>query len=865
MDALARLGYNRENMFSPLPMITKNIQALTSLVDENYNNQMKWQASQAQIKETLARAGNIDSQTAYNNQSLQARLKALDLENIINDNRAKVSNATIEDQIQKAKIATKQDQENLRHSENYNPIIEEEGHQKLSQAQILTEDMKSQQQRDRAALDELPMALADIPTDPSDPDFEDKLVTFYKNHPAAATNPKTSAMINLRMQAIENARNQLSSVQEANNNAKTIMAMKATGDLPGSTDVDALKKNPVLAHQTIVNGNVTATQRRISEILSAIGPTPPPELQRQVGELQNAQNRLSTILGAPDGTNQIISGAWSQFFDTNGRLNPGLEADIAGIQTYAQERVKQGLAKPMSTTISVKGIEPVNPSEIRVENVPAGREAEVTRQMQEALKSPEQRAQEAAGVQANKQVQLTSDVAKLYQSDSKLMDMAKEAARTGDWSKVTEEIRKRLPQPEAKPGTTQTGRAGTEDQLATSNNDYKFPSGAPDVMGIDRNVWANVMSEEGREFGKDGSHDSVFGLWADAPGVESAAYRAVREHGPDSLPAYNAVTSAWTQAFLSQSRPWDLNSPGLQEMVIADSQHVGGEAARRIIERMGGYPAVNAMDPAEAIRRYSELRLPIWERTNNAARVTREMHWALTHDRQLASTQEQLGAPQASAIAPQEGNRRMVPEGSAIRLVSYQPGVEGGLGEDQRYGLQSQNAPRPRLVTTDPTTVDFGDYSFDVAGTFGRHDDGTIDKSESGKGFYTNPATGKPYDVRDSKLVGARIPITDLEQVMGLDAADRKSVTSSEIARGEYQVLVATPDGTVVQMPIVDVNTDQNARGLELTYGASKLFQTRGARQLGYKIVNRNGETIAPTYGVKPSEIKGRQTYISPV
>jgi hypothetical protein len=78
-------------------------------------------------------------------------------------------------------------------------------------------------------------------------------------------------------------------------------------------------------------------------------------------------------------------------------------------------------------------------------------------------------------------------------------------------------------------------------------------------------------------------------------------------------------------------------------------------------------------------------------------------------------------------------------------------------------------------------------------------------------------------------------------------------------------VLVATPDGTVVQMPIVDVNTDPNAKGLELTYGASKLFQTRGARQLGYKIVNRNGETMAPTYGAKPSEMKGRQTYISPV
>src|SRR5258705_4729828 len=81
MDALARLGYNRENMFSPLPMITRGIQSMTSLFDENYNNQMKWQASQAQIKETLARANNIDSETDYNNQALDYRLKGLDLEN----------------------------------------------------------------------------------------------------------------------------------------------------------------------------------------------------------------------------------------------------------------------------------------------------------------------------------------------------------------------------------------------------------------------------------------------------------------------------------------------------------------------------------------------------------------------------------------------------------------------------------------------------------------------------------------------------------------------------------------------------------------------------------------------------------------
>src|SRR6266404_7777351 len=81
MHALAALGYNVENMSSPLPTMTKIAQSATSLVDNQYNQAMQWQKSKADTQEAVARANNIDSQTAYNNQALDLRLKDLDLQN----------------------------------------------------------------------------------------------------------------------------------------------------------------------------------------------------------------------------------------------------------------------------------------------------------------------------------------------------------------------------------------------------------------------------------------------------------------------------------------------------------------------------------------------------------------------------------------------------------------------------------------------------------------------------------------------------------------------------------------------------------------------------------------------------------------
>lgn len=473
MDALAKLGWNKENMASPLPGMIKTMQAASSFVDTQYNNQIQWQKAQADTKESIARAGNIDSQTEYNRRALDARIQGLDIENkkgelanLLQENKVKVDSATLDDQIAKVKIGTQQEQEKLRHDQSYNPILEEEGRQKSTQAQILTDELSGQQKRDQDALNDLPMALADLPTDASDAAFEDKLVQFYKNHPAAATNPKTKAMIDARIKAIEGARSQLSSVQEANANATELLKMKATGDLPASTNIDELKKDPVLAHQKIAQGNVTRTQRTISQILGTMPTNVPPEMAKQVADLRQAQGRLGNILQSPDGMNQIINGGYSQYFDTNGNLNPELQGDVDALKAYNDERIKQGLAKRTTTTVTVTSPtgNVLHPSEIKVENVPMEQAAEVTRQMEESFKSPEEKAKEQAGVQTNKEVQLTNQVQDIYKNNPQIQELAKEAARTGDWSKVTEELKKNI-----KPTSSSTSAVNTETQAVTFN------------------------------------------------------------------------------------------------------------------------------------------------------------------------------------------------------------------------------------------------------------------------------------------------------------------------------------------------------------------------------------------------------------
>jgi hypothetical protein len=514
----------------------------------------------------------------------------------------------------------------------------------------------------------VPQATSELPN-PDDPDYLEKRDQWRMKYNRLLTNPATKARMEGEYQAIDGVYQGKISTQQTVAKRKEFSDLQTGGFIPSVLNPDAAMRSPD-SDTLLTRGRMLQSRQQI-EMLASQLPDGDPAKDR----LQTILNEADTHTKSDTGVQDIMAGK-SSVFDTNGRLT-GTSLGAAQ-QAEARARALSTAGKP-ETQLEIGLGQPTQKGEYPSKLIIKGVTPEVGQQLANRYGlNPPQPPQPAGAADARflsniQDPQIRSIGERLQRKEITYDQAIKEMQGIKQPAPIRQPGMPAETGTMEVPSTTQTGRAGTEDRLATSNNDYKFPSGAPDVLGIDRNVWANVMSEEGREFGKDGSHDSVFGLWADAPGPEGQAYRAVRENGPDSLAAYNAVTKAWTQAFLNQSRPWDLNSPGLQEMVIADSQHQGGAAARAIIDRMGGYAAVNSMDPATAINTYSELRKPLWPGNNRpfpdgaSDRVTRERRWALTHDNVLSGGKPVAQASQLNSALPRPGSvaeARALPPGS---------------------------------------------------------------------------------------------------------------------------------------------------------------------------------------------------------
>src|SRR5258705_5117549 len=285
MDALARLGYNRENMFSPLPMITKGIQSMTSLVDENYDNQMKWQASQAQIKETLARAGNIDSQTAYNNQALDLRLKDLDLQN-------------------------KERQQTLDFTTEAHPTVKRmlENKGKQSDLDIQRAERSSKDEAD--ALDLLPQATAELP-DPDDPDYVNKRDLWRIKYNRLLTNPTTKNRMEGEYQAIDSIYQGKISTQQTNTERKEFSDLQIGGFIPKVLNPDAAMRGPD-KDSFLTRGRMLQARQQVEMVAAQL-----PDGDPYKDKLQTILNEADTHTKSDTGVQDIMAGK-SSIFDTNG-------------------------------------------------------------------------------------------------------------------------------------------------------------------------------------------------------------------------------------------------------------------------------------------------------------------------------------------------------------------------------------------------------------------------------------------------------------------------------------------------------------------------------------------------------------------
>jgi hypothetical protein len=213
---------------------------------------------------------------------------------------------------------------------------------------------------------------------------------------------------------------------------------------------------------------------------------------------------------------------------------------------------------------------------------------------------------------------------------------------------------------------------------------------------------------------------------------------------------------------------------------------------------------------------------------------------------------------------PLSGNRRIpgMQDGGLVQ-ASYTPGSESQMlpGTEPEIPRQVQNAARAEMLLRpgDPNAPYLGGGS--LPGPSGRllsptdqidwhnFNFGATQSFSGGPGFYNNPGSGKPFDTGDPALVGARVPMAELTRVLGTDAGSEKSVTSRDVARGMYQVVVAKRDGTLAKFPIVDVTPEGKNRGLELTPAAMKMMDAKPGDNLGYRLAFPDAGKIDPTFG----------------
>jgi hypothetical protein len=166
--------------------------------------------------------------------------------------------------------------------------------------------------------------------------------------------------------------------------------------------------------------------------------------------------------------------------------------------------------------------------------------------------------------------------------------------------------------------------------------------------------------------------------------------------------------------------------------------------------------------------------------------------------------------------------------------------------QDYVVGVQSvELPPRPgHYVTEDPPLS-----CTCLATMFGLNWNGTIDQSDNGEGFFIDPATKKPFETRDQKLVGASLPREVMLSTFGIsDDWRSKNITEvwlenaakvQEFVSANNPLLTVDSGGhTLRDARLVDAGPAAGTNnGLDLTYNSAHLLDTQGKALVTYKIV----------------------------
>ena len=333
MDALARLGYNVENMNSPIPLMTKIAEAGSNLLDMGMQRRLENQKAQADLAYKTAQTRYTDSDAANNETLLGSRLKLLDSQVEDSAAKAKVASSTVDDQIAISGM-------------------------NRQAAQLALQQQKDGIEKGNAAQAKWESEYKNFPSGLNNPDYPTQRDSWYENNGDLVLNPATAKQVAAwRAQQDEIYGRQADSQLRGALKAEVIKG-QADGDisLHQPKPVDQMSSEEL--KDLVVKKNLKLALGRMRSALSTL-----PEVPQQVGDedratdeqrslrarLSNASDQLESYLRTDDSL-KLIKGGQMPNLNANGQETDDYARVLSDYQTYTTRAgAEQAVTNPEVT------------------------------------------------------------------------------------------------------------------------------------------------------------------------------------------------------------------------------------------------------------------------------------------------------------------------------------------------------------------------------------------------------------------------------------------------------------------------------------------------------------------------------------
>jgi hypothetical protein len=214
------------------------------------------------------------------------------------------------------------------------------------------------------------------------------------------------------------------------------------------------------------------------------------------------------------------------------------------------------------------------------------------------------------------------------------------------------------------------------------------------------------------------------------------------------------------------------------------------------------------------------------------------------------------------------------PNGNFTVIATFDDGVGGAMADSSTVAANPQAGKNPVQVPVGQPTSPIApapagpghtvtvDPPFSVTGRatmFGLNYDGSIDRSDNGRGFFRDHTTGTSYNTRDEALVGCSLPrevmlstflSIDTWKTVGIDSiwAREGSNVQNYVTTNRPLITIDSGGKTASNVPLVDAGpTAGTGNAIDLTFAVAHQLTTKGAALATYEIL----------VDAKPLEIKG--------